>query len=397
MKNNKYKISKLLLPLLIGTSLSMPAYAVSHSTQVQTTKPMSKPINKPNQQQQQVVEVVFVLDTTGSMGGLIEGAKNKIWSIATNIQNAKTDVEVRMGLIAYRDRGDTYVTQQYPISSDINSIYASLIEFDAYGGGDHPESVNQALYEAVNNQNWSNANNALRIIFLVGDAPPKMNYQDDVKYMQTVKLAKDKDIIINTILAGSDSQTKRVWQDIAQSANGAFSQIAQDGNVTVIKTPYDEKIHQLNIQLNGTIILYGTNKVREQASKVMDSIVSAAPEASSDMAEFNIKRKVSNRVISGEGDLLQELELKNTSVGGLITNQLPKVMQGMNTKERQQYIENMQMKRSNIQKKIDELAKKRAIYKASEVKKLSKGERNSFDENMIKIIRKQAGDKNIEY
>ena len=30
-----------------------------------------------------VVEVAFVLDTTGSMGGLIEGAKRKIWSIAT--------------------------------------------------------------------------------------------------------------------------------------------------------------------------------------------------------------------------------------------------------------------------------------------------------------------------
>ena len=49
------------------------------------------------------VEVVFVLDSTGSMGGLIEGAKQKIWAIANGIVAQKPTPDVRFGLISYRD------------------------------------------------------------------------------------------------------------------------------------------------------------------------------------------------------------------------------------------------------------------------------------------------------
>ncbi len=55
-----------------------------------------------------MVEVAFVLDNTGSMGGLIEGAKRKIWSIASAIVDPELDADIRMGLIAYRDIGDDY-------------------------------------------------------------------------------------------------------------------------------------------------------------------------------------------------------------------------------------------------------------------------------------------------
>ncbi|HEX3161266.1 MAG TPA: VWA domain-containing protein, partial [Pseudolabrys sp.] len=80
-----------------------------------------------------VVEVAFVLDTTGSMGALIEGAKRKIWSIATAIVDANPDAEVRMGLVAYRDIGDDYVTKTFPLTKDIQDIYANLLELKARG------------------------------------------------------------------------------------------------------------------------------------------------------------------------------------------------------------------------------------------------------------------------
>ena len=267
MANYKSKFLKTLLPLLVCTTVAIPIFASDANNK--SPDNVTEVAHKQTQAKKQTVEVVFVLDTTGSMGGLLEGAKNKIWHIANEIQNAKSDVTVRMGLIAYRDRGDDYVTKHFPITNDIHQIYADLIEFRAAGGGDAPESVNQALSEAVTQQNWSEADDTLRIIFLVGDAPPKMNYRDDMKYSQTVKIAKRKDIIINTILAGNSKRTKKVWQEIAQNANGAFSQIAQDGNVTIIKTPYDEQIHQLNIELNTTIILYGDKKVKQKSRKTL--------------------------------------------------------------------------------------------------------------------------------
>src|SRR5262245_4903085 len=106
-----------------------------------------------------VVEVVFVLDTTGSMGPLIEGAKRKIWSIATAIIDCTPDADIRMGLVAYRDIGDIYVTKKFDLTTDIQGVYGGLLQFRAQGGGDWPESVNEALCVAVNQLSWSYGRN----------------------------------------------------------------------------------------------------------------------------------------------------------------------------------------------------------------------------------------------
>ena len=128
-----------------------------------------------------VVEVAFVLDTTGSMGGLIEGAKRKIWSIASAIVDSNPDADIRMGLIAYRDIGDDYVTKKVELTRDIQDLYANLLELKARGGGDWPESVNEALDVAVNKMQWTQGPDNTRIVFLVGDAPPHMDYAQDTK------------------------------------------------------------------------------------------------------------------------------------------------------------------------------------------------------------------------
>ena len=80
-----------------------------------------------------MIEVVFVLDTTGSMGPLIEGAKRKIWSIATTLIDCSPDAEIRMGLVAYRDIGDDYVTKTFDLTTDIQGLYADLLQLRAQG------------------------------------------------------------------------------------------------------------------------------------------------------------------------------------------------------------------------------------------------------------------------
>ena len=210
------------------------------------------------------VEVAFVLDTTGSMGGLIEGAKRKIWSIATAIVDSNPDADIRMGLVAYRDIGDDYVTRKIELTTDIQDLYASLLELKARGGGDWPESVNEALDVAVNKLQWTSGGDTRRIVFLVGDAPPHMDYAQDTKYPVTLSVAKQKDIIVNAVLAGDARDTERVWRDIAQNGNGRFIPIPQDGGqVVIIETPYDEDIIILQREINGTVIPYGPRAAAE--------------------------------------------------------------------------------------------------------------------------------------
>src|SRR5215472_9571267 len=77
------------------------------------------------------IEVVFCLDTTGSMGGLIEGAKQKIWSISNQIASGKPTPELKIGLVAYRDKGDAYITQVSDLSDDLDAVHAKLKTFQA--------------------------------------------------------------------------------------------------------------------------------------------------------------------------------------------------------------------------------------------------------------------------
>ena len=178
------------------------------------------------------VEVAFVLDTTGSMGGLIEGAKRKIWSIATAIVDSNPDADIRMGLVAYRDIGDDYVTRTFDLTTDIQDLYANLLELKARGGGDWPESVNEALDVAVNKLLWTQASDVRRIVFLVGDAPPHMDYAQDAKYPTTLAVAKQKDIIalnqkLSALVAKRDKFVAE-QRDKAPPKASSFDRVVED-------------------------------------------------------------------------------------------------------------------------------------------------------------------------
>ncbi|WP_207630342.1 vWA domain-containing protein [Paracoccus xiamenensis] len=161
-----------------------------------------------NQGPQQKIQVAFVLDTTGSMADLIEGAKQKIWSITNTMLDVNPDADISMALIGYRDRGDDYVTLPHHMTHDLQGLYSDLRRFTADGGGDTPESVNEALEAAVRGQDWIEGADTRRIIFLVGDAPPHMDYRGAPRYSEVIAEARKKGIIVNTIQAGDDPETR---------------------------------------------------------------------------------------------------------------------------------------------------------------------------------------------
>ena len=178
------------------------------------------------------LEMVFVLDTTGSMGGLLEGAKQRIWGIVNEVMQSTSHPSVRAGLVAYRDRGDAYVTKVLPLTTDLDQVYSTLMSYRAEGGGDGPENVRRALADGVHNAGWSPRTQGIaQILFLVGDAPPHEDYQDEPSTATTTAEAVNAGMIVNTIQCGNMPGTQNVWQAIAQRGEGQYFAIAQDGGV----------------------------------------------------------------------------------------------------------------------------------------------------------------------
>lgn len=339
------------------------------------------------------IEVVFVLDTTGSMGGLIEGAKMKIWSIANEMVAAKPTPELQLGLVGYRDRSDQYVTKATGLTHDLDMIYQTLQDFQAGGGGDQPESVNQALYDSVTQMDWSSSRDVLKIIFLVGDAPPHMDYRDDVKYPDICKQAVQKDLIINTIQCGDIPSTTPIWQEIARLAEGEFVQISQTGDMTAIETPMDDELNRLNRELGRTAVAYGAKEDRERVSGKLRMAESAPKAAAADRLSFMSKSK---KVITGKGDLVADMEEGAVELNELDSEALPEPLKDKSVEEQKAFIQEKSEERKAIQAKIDDLLEKREAYIKKKMAERKK-DRDPFDEKVAEMIRRQAGKKGIRY
>lgn len=341
------------------------------------------------------VEVAFVLDTTGSMGGLLEGAKRKIWSIATSVVDTNPDADIRIGLVAYRDIGDEYVTKTFDLTTDIQDIYANLLELKARGGGDWPESVNEALDVAVNKLQWTNGNNVRRIVFLVGDAPPHMDYAQDTKYPKTLVVAKQRDIVVNAVLAGSARDTERVWQDIAQRGDGRFIPIPQDGGeLVVIETPYDDDIIILQKEINGTVIPYGpqTQQKRvEEKTRQLSQVAAAAPASASDMASYLNKRsKISSEAVTGDGDLVSAVASGRATLGSVKDDELPDELRKLSPEQRKAELDRRTQARKALNEKLAALVQKRDAFVTEAKRKTAPAKTSSFDRAVEDTLKAQT-------
>jgi Mg-chelatase subunit ChlD len=372
---------------ILLTTLAVSAMVSSWQPLFARTAPTSQ--SKPR------IEVCFVLDTTGSMGGLIEGAKQKIWSIANEMIGAQPTPELKLGLIGYRDRGDEYVVKSFSLTDDIDAIYGHLREFQAGGGGDAPESVNEALAEAIHKMPWSSDNKVLKIIFLVGDAPPHMDYPNSPKYPDLCREAAKKDLIINTIQCGEMAETKPIWQEIAKLSEGSYVGISQSGNVAVISTPMDKELSRLNERIGATLIPYGDSKLQAEVHAKYAAAKSAPVSAMADRLTYNSK---TGRAMQGRGELVDALNDNKLKIEEIDQKQLPTELQKLDRDELQKRITKARDERADLQKQIVELSKKREAYIQTENRRLAaEGKGDAFDQKVTETLHAQAAKKGITY
>ena len=166
------------------------------------------------------LDVLFVIDTTGSMSDEIERIKNTLLRVTERLRELKADFDLRYGAVLFRDIGDVYLTKTHPFTGDISSFDKALQKVRAGGGGDGPESVNQGLAEAVGME-WRDG--AAKVAFLIGDAPPHMDYQGDIPYGDSAVKAIGEGIRVHSVAAsGLEPVGTLVFRQTAQLTRGKF-------------------------------------------------------------------------------------------------------------------------------------------------------------------------------
>lgn len=167
------------------------------------------------------LDIMFIMDTTGSMGEEIQRLKATIEIIDLNLSSLTEATEVRFGMVLYKDKDDEYRTKTIPLTADLDAFRAQLNEVTASGGGDHPEDLQEALRMAVTDKDWNR--DGIRLGFVITDAPPHLDYNQSFNYTRAAREARRRGIKIFTVgTGGLNIQGEYILRQIAQFTSGKY-------------------------------------------------------------------------------------------------------------------------------------------------------------------------------
>lgn len=175
------------------------------------------------------VDVAIAIDTTGSMQSQIDRLKKTLRAIHFQLTELPSKPDVRFGLVAFRDRGDDYVTQVTPFTSDVASFQRVLDGLQADGGGDTPEDMQAALEKSLTALTWRP--DAVRIGFVISDAVPHTDYADaKVDYREAMRQSLRRGIKWVMVGAGGLGRDGEViYRQIAQYTMAEYVFITDSG------------------------------------------------------------------------------------------------------------------------------------------------------------------------
>lgn len=341
------------------------------------------------------IQIALLLDTSSSMDGLIDQARSQLWRIINELAVARRDGKVPSLEVALFEYGKSsipsdegYLRMVTSFTHDLDKISAELYSLTTNGGDEYCGLV---IDTAAKNLQWDSDDNNLKLIFIAGNEPFD---QGEVNYRESVRRAKKKGIIVNTIFCG-DMQTgiDSWWKDGADISGGRYISIDQNIQVRTISAPQDAEITRLGIELNNTYIAYGnTGKEKKMEQEKQDS--NASGKSASIAAERSIS-KASAHYNNTEWDIVDAASKGAVDLKNMSKDDLPDEMKNMSPKEREEYVKKMEKKREEIKNRINKLNEERRAY-IEKVQKENANE-NTLDSAIIKTVREQAEKKNFQF
>jgi len=368
---------------------ALAAMAFALSAFASQAAPVPTPPSKP-------VDLVLCLDVSNSMDGLIDSAKLKLWDIVNELAKVKPTPNLRVSLYSYGHNGYSkeagWVRKELDLTSDLDEVYAKLNGLKTGGGN---EFVARVCRDALNEQKWSDEKDALRLVFVCGNEPA--NQDKEVSLEEVSKLAHRKNVIINTIYCGPESSSEyALWKSFAKDSDGQGAYISQDkARQAAITTPFDKELAELSGKLNTTYLARKSDDKRAANQSVQDgNAEKAAPAAA---AERGIS-KANGLYKNSDWCLVEQLQLDpKMDLSKIKEEDLPEELRKLKAEERIPYLKKKLEERLELQKKINDLAAKRAKHIDEETKKQPKNENEkALDEALRSTIRTQAKDKGFE-
>jgi len=326
------------------------------------------------------VDLVIALDVSGSMEGLIESAKQRLWDITNELAQARPLPALRVAILSY-------VRVDLPFTADLDQVNATLFSFRTDGGDEY---VARAIQTSLDTLQWSQDSNALKVLFVAGNESAEQDPQLTIE--RATAAAAQRGIVVNAIYCGADGDAdSRGWQRVAQNTNGLYASIDQQAAaVANVATPFDARLTVLNDELNATYVAFGVAGERGRANQLEQdgNAVAMSPAAAASRAVAK-----AGALYRSEWDLVDALE-SGKALADIPVAELPAEMQALEAAEREAYVRDKTERREDVQRQIGELAAERSRYIAEQSRE---GEPAGLDAAILEGIREVAATKGFSF
>lgn len=386
-------MSRLRFLFLLSLGLAVPVTGFSQGRTIRDAETDRVVSTRPK------IQLAILLDTSGSMEGLINQARTQLWKIVNDLSRTKcrgVTPEFQVALYEYGKNSlsasEGYLRQIVPLSDNLDLISEKLFELKTNGGSEYCGWV---IQDAVLNLEWSRSNDDLKMIFIAGNEPFT---QGPVDYRISCKAAVEKGIAVSTIHCGDESEGRRgQWADGAAIANGSFMNINHDIVEVDPPTPYDKKLLELSGKLNTTYLSYGNAEARQEFAERQRAQDANAAEATPAAGASRALSKSSSFYKNSQVDLIDAKKEGKVKLEEIPKDQLPEPLRKLSVDELNTVVDKKAQERAAIQKEIKDLSAQRDKFLADERSKQADGDVENLDDAVLKAVRKQAEVKQFTY
>jgi Mg-chelatase subunit ChlD len=338
-------------------------------------------------QETRPVDVVVMLDTSGSMENLLDATRARVWDVVNELGRMKPTPELRVGLVSFgtdkatEDQG--FIIQHLDLTDELDEVYAELMGLTIGGG---TELVGRALNETLDGMSWSPEYNALRVVFVAGNESADQGVEDD-DFRIAARAARDRDIIVNALYAGNrDQGVVEKWHEVARAGEGNFSAIDPSIGSIQIAAPQDDLLLELNGRLNTTYVPYGEKGQDGLANQIAQD--SNASRLGVQSCSSRIVAKGGALYNNASWDLVDKTLEEGFDWDALSLADLPEEMQSMTVDQSIEFVEAKRAQREGIQLEIQSASAAREVFVKQVIASRIRGA--GLGEAMRKVIREQA-------
>lgn len=340
---------------------------------------------QPKQANVEAVDLVICLDTSGSMNGLIDAARQKIWDVVSLVGSSKQKVSLRVALISFggnRAASAGYVVKEIALTDDLDAVYESLMKLQAGGS---TEYVGGAIKTALDDLAWGEDAKTLKLLFVAGNESADQDMRPGHRVQEVVRQAASSKVTVNAIYCGNPtSSDAQSWRDFSTLGQGSFTAIDQNREQR-IASPFDAELNRLSAKLNRTYLAYGARgRASAKRQERMDEDA-----AKVGVAAERAVAKASGLYTNSAWDLVDAAKRKDFDWSKVPNQDLPPALRDKSTSEKQAYVEKLETERAAIQSKIRDLSTKRAAFvKAKRAEQAQAGD--SLQDALTQAIKTKA-------